>query len=387
MPADAIRIPTQPSLTKEEQYRSRSYYSYKNLLVALDLYFLRAHNGIRYISKNYYTLNEWRKTRVAIPAGEKNKKLKASLPGEPMAAKVVLKQLRARGKDASIISSVSGPQLPIGGVKKHLQGIAIHKDGREGPHAYLTTNAEGGKIIIARNEPDGKNYIVEEEAVGFDKKDLHPGGIQIIGHFLVVPIFNDEYSGIEIRDLNDGLSVIKEIVMDRRVKAYSVGIATISEDNKGEFYVMAVVTHKDARRVDIYCSPPNVKLSHPSCFFQLKCIYRPGPKVKDLKKNWNNYSNGISLLSDENNNLYLLGFYKTSLVGGKDFADLYHLDLTQPEDKLFKRLGRFHAKCNAGPAFRWGASACVLGDDTLEIYACEKNVQNKTTIRKDMFSK
>ncbi|MCK5391542.1 MAG: hypothetical protein KAJ31_03885 [Deltaproteobacteria bacterium] len=322
---------------------------------------------------------------MAIPPGEKNKKLKASVSGEPMAAEVVLKQLRARGKAASIISSVSGPQLPIGGIEEHLQGIAIRKDGRGRPHAYLTTNAEGGKIIVARNEPDGKNYIVEEEPVGFNKKDIHPGGIQIIGHFLVVPIFNDEYSGIEIRDLNDGLSVIKEFRIDRR--AYSVGIATTS-DNRGEFYVMAVVTHSEARRVNIYRTPSNLKLSHPSCFFELKCIYKPGSKVKDLKKNWNNYSNGISLLSDENNNLYFLGFFKTTLLpGGKDFADLYHLDLTQPEDKLFKRLSRFHAKCNDGPAFRWGASAFVLGDDNLEIYACEKNVQKKTTIRKDMFSK
>jgi len=321
---------------------------------------------------------------MAIPPSEKNKKLKASPPGEPMSAKVVLKLLRARGKAALIISSDSGPQFPIGGIKEHLQGIAIRKDGRGRPHAYLTTNAEGGKIVIARNEPDGKNYIVEEEPVGFDKKNIHPGGIQIIGHYLVIPIFNKEYSGIEIRDLNDGLSVIKEFRMDRR--AYSVGIATTS-DNKGEFYVMAVVTHSEARRVDIYRTPSNLKLSHPSCFFELKCIYRPGPIVKDLKKNWNNYSNGISLLSDKKNNLYFLGFYKTSLVGGKDYADLYHLDLKQPEDKLFKRLSRFHAKCNDGPAFRWGASASVLGDDTLEIYACEKNVQNKTIIRKDMFSK
>ena len=103
---------------------------------------------------------------MAIPPSEKNKKLKASPPGEPMSAKVVLKLLRARGKAALIISSDSGPQFPIGGIKEHLQGIAIRKDGRGRPHAYLTTNAEGGKIVIARNEPDGKNYIVEEEPVG-----------------------------------------------------------------------------------------------------------------------------------------------------------------------------------------------------------------------------
>jgi hypothetical protein len=321
---------------------------------------------------------------MAIPPSEKNKKLKASPPGEPMAAKIALRQLRRRGKVALIISSDSGPQLPIGGVRKHIQGIAIRKGTSSHSHAFITTNAKGGKIITARSTPDGENYIVEKEPVGFDKKNIHPGGIQIIGHYLVIPIYNKEYSGVEIRDINDGLSVIKEFRTDRR--PYCVGIATTSDD-KGEFYVMAVVTDSKGRRVNIYRTPSNLKLKDPSCFFELHWIYKPGPIVNDPKKDWNGYPNNISLLSDKKNNLYFLGFYKTELVGGKDYADLYHLDLKQPEDKLFKRLSRFHAKCNDGPAFRWGASAFVLGDDTLKIYACEKNVQNKTTIRKDMFSK
>ncbi len=90
----------------------------------------------------------------------------------------------------------------------------------------------------------------------------------------MIPIFNKNYTGIEIRDINDGLSVIKEFRTDRR--PYCVGIATTSDD-KGEFYVMAVVTDSKGRRVNIYRTPSNLKLKDPSCFFELHWIYNDLP--------------------------------------------------------------------------------------------------------------
>jgi len=314
---------------------------------------------------------------MALPAIEKNKKLKATPLGKPMAAQVALKKLRARGKIRLVIESDTGPQIPVGGIKKHLQGIAIR-----GTRVFLTTSVRGGKIITARATPDRQHFIVKSEPVVFDMK-VHPGGIQIIGHYIVIPVYGKQYTGIEIRDINDGLSVVKRFNTHR--KPFCVGVAT-TNDGAGEFYVLAVVTDSKGRRVDVYRTPSNLLLKDPACFFELRWTYRASPNVKDPKKDWNGYPNNISLLSDTGGNVYFLGLYKTALIGGKDFADLYHMDFGQPESKMFRRLSRFHARCNPGPAFRWGASASVVGSAALEIYACEKDVQNKTTIRTDLFT-
>lgn len=219
--------------------------------------------------------------------------------------------------------------------------------------------------------------------MGYDEK-THLGGVQVIGHYLVIPIYFKQYTGIEIRDIDNELKIVKQFRTER--KPYCVGIAT-SNDSMGEFYVLAVVTHNKGKRVDIYRTPSNLNLSDPGCFFELRWTFNASSKVEDTKKDWNGYANNISLLSDTRGNVYFLGLFNSSALGiGKNFADLYHMDLKQPEEKIFRRLGRFSTSRSLEVGFRFGGSASVVSQDALEIYACARNPADKHTIKANLYS-
>lgn len=330
---------------------------------------------------------------MAIPENEKNKKLKASPAGQPMAALTALKKLKRSKEETWIISSVKGPPLPGGNLIKHLQGVAV-LHGRsikekltpkkDRSRMFLTTSGDGGKIITTEATPDGKNYIVDNEPIGYDH-NLHPGGIQIIGHYLVIPIYfdNNSFTGIEFRDLNDKLRIVRNVITDRR--PYCVGIAT-SKDKNGEFYVLAAVTKGDGSLVYVYRTPSGRRLTDPSCFFELCWKFRASPKTGNPNKDWNGYPNSISLISDKGGNVYFLGLYKGRQEPrvGKDHVDLYHMDISDTRIIKFKRLGSWKAETEHA-SFRWGGSASVVGDDAIEIYACAHNITKKTVIKTDIF--
>lgn len=85
---------------------------------------------------------------MAIPTKEKNKKLKATLSGGPMAAEIALKKLKRKGKSLLIFSSDEGPRIPTGGLRAHIQGMTLSLSrANKRRHMYVTTNAKKGKII------------------------------------------------------------------------------------------------------------------------------------------------------------------------------------------------------------------------------------------------
>ena len=316
---------------------------------------------------------------MALPAAEKNRKLKAAALGQPMAAETALKKLKKKGTQRLIVRQPGGPTIPDashqGGL--HLQGIAVRSN-----RVFLTTSARSGKIISARSDGPGK-YGVDTPAVGFGRR-LHPGGVQSIGHYLVIPVYGGGWEGIEIRDTSNHLALVKKFRTSR--KPYCVGIAT-TRDADGEFYILAAVTQSDGSRVEVYRTPSNLQLTDPACHFELRWMHKAPLPASDPDKEWNGYPNNISLLSDTRGNVYFLGLSKTQVTGGEDWADLYHMDLVRPEQTMFRRLHRFHAKCHSAPAFRWGAGATVTGPDSIEIHACERNVQdNNSKIRVDVFA-
>lgn len=85
---------------------------------------------------------------MAIPTKEKNKKLKATLSGGPMAAEIALKKLKRKGKSLLIFSSDEGPRIPTGGLRAHIQGMTLSLSrANKRRHMYVTTNTKKGKII------------------------------------------------------------------------------------------------------------------------------------------------------------------------------------------------------------------------------------------------
>ncbi len=321
---------------------------------------------------------------MAIAQSEKNKKLEAAPSGAPLAAVTALKRLKKKEKLILIFSSDDGPKLPTGGIRTHIQGMSSsHSRGGKRRHMYITTSASKGNIITARMTLDNLNYRVEKEPLRYENK-THPGGVQVIGHYLVIPIYFKQYTGIEIRDIDSDLKLVKQFRTER--KPYCVGITT-TRDNTGEYYVLAVVTHNKGKRVDIYRTPPNLKLSDPGCFFELRWTFNAPSKTQDRKLNWRGYANNISLLSDTSGNIYFLGLMNTNKLGvGDNIADLFLVDLKQPEEKLFSRHGSFRPGRDVEIGFRFGGGATVVSKDALEIYASDRNPQDKHTIKADVYA-
>jgi len=316
---------------------------------------------------------------MAIPEKEKNIKLTAAPPGEPMAAVTALKKLKHKAKHSMVYSSDGNPELPQGGAAYHLQGVSVYLgSGAKRNRVILSTSAGKGKLIMGKATVDKRHYTVETEPVGYETDEkVHPGGIQVIGRYAVIPVFYKDYEGIEIRDIENGLQTIKEFTLES--KPYCVGITTTGE-GAGEQYVLAVVTKPDGSRVDIYTTPVGKKLSDPQCGFSRYGIYWK----QSYETSWNPYSNNISLLSDTGGNIYFLGFYNNDpdLGYGVDIADLHLMELKENRDVKFKRLSEFIANRKDG-SFRFGAGATVLDTATIQIYSCERNVQKDLSIGMD----
>ncbi|MCH7518680.1 MAG: hypothetical protein IH964_06590 [Candidatus Dadabacteria bacterium] len=316
---------------------------------------------------------------MAITKNEKNKKLDAAPTGEPMTAVTALRKLKNKAKYSMVYSRDGKPELPHGGVKYHLQGVSVYVGtARRRNRVILSTSADKGKLIMGIATPDKRHYTVEAEPIGYETEEkVHPGGIQVIGQYVVIPIYYKGYKGIEIRNIMDGLNIVKEFSIKN--KPYCVGITTTGE-NSSEYYVLAAVTKPDGSRVDVYTTEPGYKLSDSQCTFTHFGSYR----LKSNETRWNRYSNNISLLSDTDSNIYFLGFYNTDRVFGYgiDIADLHQMELKETNTVTFKRLGEFVAERKNG-SFRFGAGATVLNASSIQIYSCERNGQKDLSIGMD----
>jgi len=313
---------------------------------------------------------------MAITKNEKNKKLNAAPAGEPMAAVTALRKLKHKAKNSMVYSRDGKPELPHGGVAYHLQGVSVYVGtGNKRNRVILSTSADKGKLIIGIATPDKRHYRVKAEPIGYETEEkVHPGGIQVIGKYVVIPIYYKGYKGIEIRDIMDGLNIVKEFTIKN--KPYCVGITTTGK-NSSEYYVLAVVTKSDGSRVEIYTTEPGYKLSDSQCKFSYFGSYRPNT----YETSWNYYSNNISLLSDTDDNIYFLGFYNTDRVFGYgiDVADLHQMELKETATVTFRRLSEFVAERKNG-SFRFGAGAAVLNASSIQIYSCERNGQKDLSI-------
>ena len=265
----------------------------------------------------------------------------------------------------------------------HVQGIAYY------PHPIQ----EEAYYILSHSGSDGKGLIMCMEAIskrwfnfrcgGAAKEDMdeHPGGIQIIGDYLVVPV--EKY-----RD--------KGKIVDSKVRLYSLLKMGLGENggieaklanpclvnrpgrSAGAAAIVSVppgtagaVTHilavYDQAVVDFYTAKSTGALEDAAFV----------PKATSTIETEGAY-NSISLLLGENNKIYLIGLKTTK---SKEYADLYEVDASLPEVKpmtLIRRDCRFFATRGAikgplGTSFRWGSGIYQLGDGKFGLYATQRN--------------
>ena len=288
-----------------------------------------------------------------------NTKLKAP-EGEENYAAAALQALNKEGVVGKVLGNLPDEKgVPIS--RGHLQGVAIRD-----PYAILTTSADDGAIFVSKQS--GGNYQLLER-VG----DLsHPGGIQTIGDHVVVPVYSNQGAEIQIYKYTDNLRLVgRRTIESPGGKAYSAGI-TNTLDAAGEFYLLAVGVSSEGDQFQFYRTPSNTPISDASCTFELFSSEQR-PVGLDVT-----YPNGISLITDEGRNTYLLGFHTTGLARdkgvGEDLVDLSRLRFDDTRIAL-EKLGTFQASMEEGFAFRWGGSALVTSKTTIRIFACERDVQ------------
>lgn len=256
-------------------------------------------------------------------------------------------------------------------IESHIQGVAIYR-------GYLIITHSGGQldscsadrfdthkgfICIYNLDTQEKNmlYHFNTPEEGYD----HPGGIQIIGDVLVVPLEGESDSIIRFYDLSVMTYATPPSLMDYKLKvAGKVGGVGITSYSRGEFEVYLLATYADNNgnpRIDFYDS---ITLSDFSLVESYSC-----PK--------SGYQE-ICLLTDTNQVVYMIGFRGDGRgLSYIDYVDLYEIDpikmniiqIDQDRHMITDSVsGNWY-----GVHFRWGAGLKIQHDTRFDLLATERD--------------
>lgn len=199
----------------------------------------------------------------------------------------------------------------------------------------------------------------------------HPGGVQVMGDYLLVPSEQDASAHIALYDLRS--LAVKEL---RRVetfdlavshKAGALGITSYEDKNGIEYYVM-IVAHLDGENTVYHVyralasnGIENARFSEVGSF----------ESDKDFQ--------GFGLITEDGtNDIYMIGLWSPS--EGVTFADYAYLYQLNTETwTIGEALQQIHMVSVGGMAgmmgvhFRYGANVYVADDGTLTLSATERN--------------
>ncbi|WP_310409965.1 hypothetical protein, partial [Chamaesiphon sp. OTE_8_metabat_110] len=250
-------------------------------------------------------------------------------------------------------------------VESHVQGVA-----RYGNYLLLSHNNKGyshGFIIVLNVE----SMKMVHKICTPDEHYNHPGGMQVIGDYLMVPVENSSYSQslIHFYDLsmmtdseppkNETFGITREFD-----GAGAAGITNYT-DSETEYYLLAAYNNG---AIDFYKSNGN-PISNDPGFQEILFSATISCETYD----------SICLLTDVNQQIYMIGFRTYNLGGSnEDYADLYEIDLQKkcvsqviPSRHFYTEHGGFIGL--AGVHFRWGAGLKIVNDSSLNFLATQRN--------------
>jgi len=249
----------------------------------------------------------------------------------------------------------------------HTQGIIRYKN------FYITSSSDSklGFFMVTENVKSGKWFK-------FDCSDYnHPGGIQSLGDYMVVPIEDGNkkskirlynLSGMKFNDKGDNAPTLyKDFSIDRSKGASAAGITNQSIQNASR-YVIAVY-NEPSKDIDIYVAPAE-QIALEAAKFIKTCSFAVPDEYKGFSS--------VSLVQNDQNDIYMIGMRKSS--AGDDWADLFKIDI---DNKQFSNLvsRRFFTESHTihgvdGVRFRW-ATGIYCSDGNIKLLATQRNYVRK----------
>lgn len=280
----------------------------------------------------------------------------------------------------------------------HIQSYTFYDRGK-GFHIFDANQTYNGQIYIAEGEKGGT------QVTRFNTGFPHPGGMQIIGDYLLVGMEKGNAGAVYMYDLTrvyqhpgsccgtkknqPPSNPVNLLNTTGKSSASAVGITNVSASREfsssdpfkdsyshgplsGIRYVMAVHTY--GKSVALYISKPGVTLADPSRldFKQLTSFAAT-----------NSYDS-MALLSQPDGSVWMMGFrsyYTAHPATFQDYADLWRLTTISSGEvyiiNQFVEARNFKTVSGTsgvnGPHFRWGPGLNISGSDRLRLNVPETN--------------
>ena len=258
---------------------------------------------------------------------------------------------------------------------EHVQGYTQYQDGSD--YTYLFTHSGGKGYLLTTTGTDDKNT----KTIEMDKDFSHPGGIQAIGKYLLIPCEKDSGSKIYVYDIKE--KELKQPIKfkgkkngELKHKSGSLGITDFEIDGTRYYLLLACAITKDPTKCYCYIAKADDEITNVE-FSSIGDFILEDTK-KDEKKDLE--CQGIGLVTDGGNgNVYLIALYSQGKSTYSDYAFLFKITATtssieneEIDYRHFTSKGGLLG--TGGTHFRWGAGIRITPSGRLVLLATSRNI-------------
>jgi len=250
------------------------------------------------------------------------------------------------------------PKMPLM-QKGNIQGITVIPDENFVVCSHSVARGSYGRIIA------GKMFGDKCLFKSYRKGWKHPGGINAIGDYVLVPSEKDEQAVIAMYDTRslhiDELRRVETFQLDVLHKAASLGITDYTADNGQTYYILIICYAEDNEFVyAVYRADASDGIE--------RAVF-----TNVAEFNLNVGFEGFGLLTGTNNKVYLLGLNSIATASYKDEMYLYEINTNS---WLPTQIGEAkHVTSRGGGVngvhFRWGAGVFINSSEEITALATE----------------